>query len=60
MKLTEGQKQAIDKLDAEMEAAKDPCSKYTQSSSCSWQHPAQRLQRKSLRKRRVWQVRWML
>lgn len=28
MTLTEGQKQAIDKLDAEMEAAKDPCSKY--------------------------------
>lgn len=28
MVLTEGQKQAIEKLDAEMEAAKDPCSKY--------------------------------
>lgn len=28
MTLTEGQKQAIDKLDAEMEAVKDPCSKY--------------------------------
>lgn len=28
MVLTEGQKQAIKKLDKEMEAAKDPCSKY--------------------------------
>lgn len=28
MVLTEGQKQAIKKLDAEMEQAKDPCSKY--------------------------------
>lgn len=28
MTLTEGQKRAIEKLDAEMEAAKDPCSKY--------------------------------
>lgn len=28
MVLTEGQKQAIEKLDAEMEQAKDPCSKY--------------------------------
>lgn len=28
MVLTEGQKQAIEKLDKEMEAAKDPCSKY--------------------------------
>lgn len=28
MKLTEGQKRAIEKLDAEMEKAKDPCSKY--------------------------------
>lgn len=28
MTLTEGQKRAIEKLDKEMEAAKDPCSKY--------------------------------
>lgn len=28
MTLTEGQKRAIEKLDAEMEKAKDPCSKY--------------------------------
>lgn len=28
MTLTEGQKRAIEKLDAEMEQAKDPCSKY--------------------------------
>lgn len=28
MVLTEGQKRAIEKLDKEMEAAKDPCSKY--------------------------------
>lgn len=28
MVLTEGQKQAIEKLDAEMEKAKDSCSKY--------------------------------
>lgn len=28
MTLTEGQKQAIEKLDKEMEVAKDPCSKY--------------------------------
>lgn len=28
MVLTEGQKQAIKKLDKEMEATKDPCSKY--------------------------------
>lgn len=28
MELTNNQQQAIDKLDAEMEAAKDPCSKY--------------------------------
>lgn len=27
MTLTEGQKRAIEKLDAEMEKAKDPCSK---------------------------------
>lgn len=28
MTLTDGQKRAIEKLDKEMEAAKDPCSKY--------------------------------
>ena len=53
MTLTEGQKRAIEKLDKEMEAAKDPCSKYIAEQLLSWQHPARRSRRKSLQKRRV-------
>ena len=53
MTLTEGQKRAIEKLDKEMEAAKDPCSKYIAEQLLQLATSCRRSRRKSLQKRRV-------
>lgn len=59
MVLTEGQKQAIEKLDAEMEAAKDPCSKYIAEQLLQLATSCPEVAEKSLRKRKPWPGCWM-
>lgn len=59
MVLTEGQKQAIEKLDAEMEKAKDPCSKYIAEQLLQLASSCPDVAEKSSEKRKLWQVRWV-